>query len=132
MKIHEDPFFTFEIEPESGILRFLWTEKTANMSDEDFKRALSLYADYASKYRATALLVDIRNFRHKPGPEVGKWRGEVLVPRYEAAGVKGFAYVIGDDVPMPPNTPSAAARNEPFETRHFRRPEEAEGWLRRF
>ena|SRR5258708_7900157 len=88
MKIHEDPLFTFELEREPGILRFLWTEKTAHMTDGDFTRALSLYADFAAKHRASALLVDMRKFRHQPGPEMGKWRNEVLVPRYRAAGVR--------------------------------------------
>ena len=130
MKIHEDPLFTFELESEPGILRFLWTEKTAHMTDEDFKRALSLYAHYAAKHRTSSLLVDVRNFHHKLGPEIGKWRSEVLVPRYEAAGVKKFAYVVGGDAPMPPNNSSMAAKKEAFETRYFRSPEEAEAWLR--
>src|SRR5215475_12937367 len=99
MKVHEDPLFTFELEP--NILHLVWTEKTASMTDEEFKRALSLYADCALKHRTAGLLVDIRNFRHRPGPEIGKWRSEEIVPRYKAAGVKKFAYVIGTDAPMP-------------------------------
>ncbi len=129
MKIHEDPLFTFELEREPGILRFLWTEKTAHMTDGDFTRALSLYADFAAKHRASALLVDVRNFRHQPGPEMGKWRNEVLVPRYRAAGVRRFAYVTGSDAPMPPKRSSMTAAKEPFETRYFHSLEEAEKWL---
>ncbi len=129
MRIHEDPLFTFELEKEAGILKFLWTDKTAKMTDEDFKRALSLFADNAAKLRTSALLVDVRSFYHQPGPEMGKWRSEALVPRYEAAGVKKFAYVVGEDAPMPPNKPGATVRKEAFETRYFRAPMEAEIWL---
>jgi hypothetical protein len=130
MKIHEDPLFTFELEQPPGILRLLWTEKTANMTDEDFKRALSLNADHAAKHQTSGLLVDVRNFHHKPGPETGKWRSEFLVPRYEAAGVKKFAFVVGNDAPMPPNNTGMTTRKEAFETRYFRTPDEAEAWLR--
>src|SRR5215510_8855044 len=129
MKVHEDPLFTFEFETESSILRFLWTDRTANMTDEDFKRALSLYADCAAERRAGALLADVRNFHHKPGSEVLKWRNEVLARRYEAAGVRKFAYVIGSNVPMPPQESEAERRKEAFETRYFRAPEEGEKWL---
>ena len=131
MRVHEDPLFTFELEREPGILRFLWTDKTARMTDDDFKRALSLYADYAAKHQASALLVDLTHFHHKPGPETGPWRSQVLVPRYEAAGVRKFAYVLGSDVPMPPTAPGMAKRQEAFETRYFRTLEEAQGWLAR-
>jgi len=126
MRVHEDPLFTFELEP--GVLRLVWTEKTANMPDEEFKRALSLYADYALKHRTAGLLVVVRNFRHRPGPEIGKWRSEEIVPRYEAAGVTKFAYVIGADAPMPAPKSRMEAK-EAFETRHFCTTEEAEKWL---
>jgi len=129
MKIHEDPLFTFELGDQSHILRFLWTEQTARMTDGDFKRALSLYADYAAKHRTSGLLVDLRKFHHKPGPDIGKWRSQVLVPRYEAVGVKKFAYVIGNEAPMPPTRHDAEAPKEAFVTKYFRAPDEAEKWL---
>jgi len=126
MKVHEDPLFTIELEP--GVLRLVWTEKTTTMTDEEFKRALSLYADYALKHRTVGLLVDIRNFHHRPGPETGKWRSEEIVPRYQAAGVTKFAYVIGADAQMPAPW-SRMETKEAFDTRHFRTTEEAEKWL---
>jgi hypothetical protein len=129
MKVHEDRLFTFELEQQSSILRFLWTEESAKMSDEDFKRALLLYADYASKHRTAGLLVDLRSFRHNLGPGIGEWRSEVLVPRYEAAGVKKFAYVLGDEAPMATNSADEEERKEAFTTRYFRTLNEAEQWL---
>jgi hypothetical protein len=128
MTVHENPLYAFDLEPERGLLRLVWTEKTAKMTDDEFMRALSLYADCALKYRTPALLVDLRNFRHQPGPEIGKWRSEKIVPQYEAAGVKKFAYVIRNDVPMPAPGPKVDAK-ETFETRHFRTTEESERWL---
>jgi hypothetical protein len=127
--IHQEPLFSFVLDPEPGILRFHWTEKTANMTDEDFKRALLLYADFAGKHSARGLLVDVRNFQHRIAPETGRWRDEVVAPKYASAGAKKFAYVVGQNFPMPPgdSTPPATAR--PFETRYFHSTAEAEAWL---
>src|SRR5262245_54195488 len=126
--IHQDPLFSFELDADLNLLRFLWTEKTSNMTDDDFKRALLLYADFAKKHSARNLLVDVRSFRHRIAPETGKWRDEVVAPKYASAGVKKFAYVVAQDFPMPP-TGSKPPTAPPFETRFFHSTEEAEKWL---
>jgi hypothetical protein len=125
--IHEEPLFSFELEADSRTLRFHWTEKTANMTDDEFKRALLLYAELAGKHSVYGLLVDVRSFRHRIAAETGRWRDEVVAPKYAGAGVKKFAYVVGEDFPMPP----AGSRPAPtaFETRFFHSMAEAEGWL---
>jgi len=127
--IHQEPLFSFELDADSSILRFHWTDKTASMTDDDFQRALLLYADFAAKHSARGLMVDVRNFRHRPAPETGRWRDEVVAPKYASAGVKKFAYVVGQDFPMPPagSTPPPTARL--FETRFFHSTAEAEAWL---
>src|SRR5260221_9846520 len=94
MNLYNDPRFKFEFDESHRILKFLWSEQTASMTDEDFKRALSLYADFAEKYAACGLLVDVRNFKHRPGPDIGKWRDATIVPKYVSAGAKKFAYVV--------------------------------------
>ncbi len=38
MIVHDDPLFRFEFDEKGRILRFLWSPKTANMTDQDFKR----------------------------------------------------------------------------------------------
>jgi len=130
MKVHQDPLFTFEFEEESAILRFLWTEKTANMTDEDFNRALLLYADFAEKIASRGLLVDVRKFKHRPGPDIGKWRDEKIVPRYVRAGVKKLADVVGSIAPMSSGEDQTAPPKEPVATSYFGTMEEAEDWLR--
>ncbi len=131
MKVHQDPLFTFEFEEASAILRFRWTEKTANMTDDDFKRALTLYADFAEKHAARGLLVDVRNFKHRPGPDIGTWRDEKIVPRYVRAGVKKLAYVVGSNAPMSSGGDQKAPPKEPVATSYFGTMEEAEDWLKK-
>jgi hypothetical protein len=40
------------------------------------------------------MIVDVTEFRHSPGAEVAPWRGEHMIPRYNAAGVKKFAFLV--------------------------------------
>ena len=127
--IHQDPLFSFELDSDSKILRFHWTEKTATMTDQDFKSALLLYADFAKQHAARGLLVDVRNFKHQLAPETGKWRDEVVAPQYASAGVKKFAYVVGQEFPIPPTGSMPRSTAAPFETRYFRSTQEAESWL---
>jgi stage II sporulation SpoAA-like protein len=127
--IHQDPLFSFELETDSSILRFHWTDRTANMTDDDFKKALLLYANFAREHSARGLLVDVRNFLHRLAAETGRWRDEVVAPQYAAAGVKKFAYVVGQDFPMPPADSSPPPTARPFETRFFHSMQEAEKWL---
>jgi hypothetical protein len=121
--------FSFELDTDLSVLRFHWTEKTANMTDEDFKRALLLYADFAKNHSPRGLLVDVRNFRHKLAPETGRWRDEVVAPKYASAGVKKFVYVVGPDFPTPPAGALPPLNAPPFETRFFHSTGEAEKWL---
>ena len=107
MRLAEHNLYTFEWDAEAAILAFLWTEATANMTDEDFKEALSRYAERAKACGAKCLLVDVSRFQHALSPELGSWRDKTISPRYNEAGVRRFAYVIGEGRPLPPASDKA-------------------------
>jgi hypothetical protein len=65
------------------------------MSDDDFKEALELFADFASEHKAKGLLVDVRQFGHTMTPELGARRDQVIVPKYNSTGVRKFVYAAG-------------------------------------
>jgi hypothetical protein len=77
---------------ENGILELTWLPSTATMTDEDFKAVLTQFASHAEMVRAQYLLIDMMQFQHRPGAEIGRWRDEEIIPRYNAAGVKKFAF----------------------------------------
>ena len=78
---------------------------------------------------AHGILVDVKNFRHKPGPDTQEWRVKNISGRYYAAGVRRFAFLFPEGVPMPPMM-NQSSPGEKFATRAFNRAEEALAWLK--
>jgi len=98
------------------------------MSDGGFMATLCLFAAEAEKARPQALLIDAVAFRHRFGPGVMEWRDAHIIPRYGAAGVRRFAFVmpagfagVGKEAIEGPAV---------FPTRWFVSREEALSWLR--
>jgi hypothetical protein len=109
------------------ILELRWMPSTASMTDGGFMATLCLFAWEAEKARPRGLLIDAVEFRHTFGPGTMAWRDANIIPRYGAAGVRRFAFV------MPPGFPQAGKEQVEgpaiFPTRWFVNREEAMRWL---
>jgi hypothetical protein len=110
------------------LLELRWRPSTSTMTDGGFKATLCLFASEAEKARPKSLFIDATEFRHAFGPGVMEWRDAHIIPRYGAAGVRRFAFL------MPRGFPKAGA--EAFEgpavfpTKWFVDRQEALDWLR--
>ena len=80
-----------------GILELRWLP--AEMTDGAFKATLALLAWEAEKLRPSFLLIDATRFHHQFDPEVMRWRDDCVIPRYGAAGVTKFAFLMPDGFP---------------------------------
>jgi hypothetical protein len=80
-----------------GVLELCWLPSTASMTDGAFMATLCLLALEAERTRPRGILVDATDFRHQFTPGLMAWRDAHVVPRYGAAGVRRFAFV------MPPS-----------------------------
>jgi hypothetical protein len=109
-------------------LELRWLRSTSTMTDGGFMATLCLFAFEAEKARPKALLIDATDFTHTFGPGVMDWRDAHIIPRYGAAGVRRFAFL------MPRGFPKAG--EEAFEgpavfpTKWFVDRQEALHWLR--
>jgi hypothetical protein len=112
----------------AGLLELRWLSSTASMTDGGFMATLCLFAWEAEKARPRGLLIDALEFRHRFGDGVMQWRDAHIIPRYGAAGVRKFAFL------MPAGFPGAG--KEVFEgpavfpTKWFLNRQEALDWLR--
>jgi len=79
------------------ILELRWLPST--MTDAAFKATLALFASEAEKIRPSFLLIDATDFRHSFAPGVMEWRNDAIIPRYGAAGVKKFAFLMPAGIP---------------------------------
>jgi hypothetical protein len=101
-----------------------WLAGTADMTDQDFKEALEVFAEGALQHHAERLMIDMREFRGRPGAAVLTWRDEVIVPKYNRAGVKKVAWVWpGERGEM------AEGEGTQYTNRYFSSEDEALAWL---
>ena len=127
-QLHEDKFLRILWDEQSGIISIVWRPETSEMTDEEFKSELTLFAEQVEEMKAPRILVDVSNFSHKPDPDVGQWRLKNISTRYNAAGVQRFAFVFPKDAQIEPmaNQPS---EGEQFLTQAFDTHEQATAWL---
>jgi hypothetical protein len=99
-----------------------WLPGTQQMTDQDFKEALCVFAEGALQHRASRLIIDMRQFMARPSAEVGVWRDEVIVPKYEKAGVKKIAWI------WPGVSPDETGTGAGYQQRYFEARDEAINW----
>src|SRR6266567_4425072 len=89
--------------PEDAILELEWLEGSAQ------------------ERRTPNMLVDVTRFGHSPGEHVGPWRDDHIIPRYNAAGVKRFAFLVPTGAPGTVEAGSQPEKEPPgdFPTGYF-------------
>src|SRR5215469_12756832 len=127
-ELYDDTLLRVVWDDTARIIRIEWKEATAAMTDSDFKTELIRFAGHVERCKACGILVDVMNFRHKPGPAMQEWRVQNISVRYAAAGVTRFAFLLPINAPIPPMM-NQSSPGEAFLTRAFNRAEEATAWL---
>src|SRR6266702_1292111 len=94
-------------------------------------RTLELLAGECERFRPASVLVDSMEFLHRMGEGVNEWRDEKIVPRYHAAGVARFAFLVPEGVPGTVESGGTPAVDGPanFPTGWFSGRERAVAWL---
>jgi hypothetical protein len=126
-QLHENPFHKILWDEQSRVIGVDWKEATSSMTDEDFKKELTLFADHVEAKKAIGILVDVAQFRHKPGPDMTEWRVKNISGRYYAGGLRRFAFLFPEGVTAPHMESSPG---EKFATRAFNDAQEALAWLK--
>jgi len=120
-----NPMYSITWHKPEKLLRLIWLEGTEGMTDDDFREVLEVFADGAIYHKATRLVIDVRQFKHRPSKEILSWRDRVTVPKYNKAGTKRLAWIWPGDVSS--MKPSSQGRS--YEERYFSTEEEALAWL---
>ena len=104
------------------LVELTWLPGTQQMTDQDFKEAVYVFAEGALQHRANRLIIDMRQFMGRPSAEVGAWRDEVIVPKYEKAGVKKLAWI------WPGISADDTGTGSAYQQRYFEGRDEAINW----
>jgi hypothetical protein len=130
-ELNRDKYGVIRHDPEDGILELEWLETSADMTDDDFKDSMQRYAQLAREHSTPYLLVDVTKFRHSMGEGVSAWRDEHIIPAYNAAGVKKFAFLFPPDGPGTVEEGKTPAQEPPgeFPTGYFRERRSITEWF---
>ena len=126
-ELFNDSYGSIMYDPERGVLELAWNESTSEMSDEDFKRWLAMFAQYGEQYPSNFMIIDGRKFAHELSGSVNEWRAENILPRYNAAGIKKFAFLLPTGE-VPDRVPEAEPGAD-FPTGYFEAREQIDDWF---
>jgi hypothetical protein len=131
MEISRGSFHVFDFDEQASVMTFLWTEKSADMTVDDYKNAIRNYAGFVLKHRARRALIDLRKFHYQvDGKAVGSFWEDEIVPVYNRAGLEKFAFLLPESANVPADeTPAAPESGEKFLTRQFASKPAALAWL---
>ena len=101
------------------------------MTDEGFEDTLVLLAEAGERLRPRFMIIDATEFRHELGDGVLEWRDREIIPRYNSAGVKKFAFLWPEGTPDTVESGGTPKPDGPanFPTGWFTGRERAYEWL---
>ena len=126
-QLYQDRFGAIIYDAAKQILELRWFVETEAMTDNDFKGWLERYASAANQHHVPFALIDTRVFKHHLAADFGPWRDEDIVPQYNRAGIKKFAFLLAEG--SAPNTEPAAEGPAQFPTGYFNSREQIERWF---
>jgi len=131
-ELDRDMYGVIRHDKTDGVLELEWLEASASMTDDDFKASMQRYAQLAGTHSTPYLLVDLMHFRHRPGKGMGAWRDEHIIPAYNTAGVKKFAFLCPPGAPGTVEEGNEPAKEPPgeFQTAYFLQRENIDDWFR--
>lgn len=119
------PMYAISWQKPEKLARLTWLGGTEGMTDEDFRETLEVFAEAGFQHRARRLVIDVREFKHRPSAEILAWRDSVTVRKYDKAGVQKLVWIWPGDVSNM-NPSSAGGR---YKERYFSMEEDAIAWV---
>ena len=114
--------------PQEGCVEIRWFDTTSAMDGNDFNQFLATYAGYVESCGRSGALVDSVQFRMDMAKMEMGWRNQHIIPRYNAAGLKKFAFIMPAGMPAI-GKPPAKEGPATFATGYFGGRDAALRWL---
>lgn len=126
--LHSDRWGDILDRPHDACVEIRWFDTTSEMSGDAFNTFLETYAGCVEACGRPGGLVDALQFKMDFAKMSVGWRDENIIPRYNAAGMKKFAFI------MPSGMPAIGSEPVPegpanFPTGYFGSRGDALDWL---
>jgi uncharacterized protein YodC (DUF2158 family) len=126
--VYEDRFGGVIDHADAGYVEVRWYDATEAMSKQQFEDWLAGFAGAVEHLRRAGVLIDGTSFLMDPGNNDMEWRDATIVPRYNGAGVKKFAFHMPAGMPAIGTPPSREGPAD-YPTAYFGRRQDALDWL---
>jgi hypothetical protein len=127
-QLYEDKWGEVFDRPPVDLIELRWFDSTEAMSSEEFNEWLTTFAGCVEKCRRGSALVDSTSFLMNPTNLDAPWRDQHIIPRYNSAGVRRFAFHMPKGMPLI-GTPPAVEEPGTFPTGYFGSRQAALDWL---
>lgn len=114
--------------PADDCVEIRWFDTTADMEGDDFNAFLTHYAGCVERCGRANGLVDAVQFRMDMAKMHMGWRNEHIIPRYNSAGLRKFAFIMPIGMPAIGSPPANEGPAE-FPTGYFGSRRDALRWL---
>ena len=96
----EDKYGEVIDRPGQGFVEIRWYDTTSELSSDAFNSWLSRFAASVEEAGPPGVLVDSVPFKMDMSQMDGPWRDANIIPRYNAAGVQKFAFLMPEGMPL--------------------------------
>jgi hypothetical protein len=126
--MYEDEYGSTIDRPDANFIEIRWYDATASFTTEGFNVWLARFAGAVEAVRRPAVLVDSVQFKMDLARMDRDWRDVNIIPRYNKAGVRKFAFLMPEGMPAI-GTPPAVEGPADFPTAYFGNRADALAWL---
>ena len=126
--IWEDAWGEVIDRPKQDIIEIRWFDTTSDFDRDSFNEWLAEFAGAVEAAQRSRILTDATAFRMPMEHMDGEWRDANIIPRYNAAGVKKFAFLMPEGMPAIGAEPTLEGPSE-YPTAYFGRRRDAIEWL---
>lgn len=92
-KLYSDQFSDYFRDAEHDAVIQRWTESTASITEAQFRDGVDRLAGLIERERLPNVIVDVTKMAYRPAGDFEEWRQAHIIPRYNAAGVRKFAFI---------------------------------------
>ncbi|TAH19379.1 MAG: hypothetical protein EAZ08_09420 [Cytophagales bacterium] len=131
-KLFEDAFIYIGIDEKKSLVSYIYKEGVKKeMTDEDFKTAMTRYAEVTEQYKPAKLLVDSKFSTYTIVPAMQEWVAQKIAPR--TISLQRMAFVVSTDifvhVSLEQMMDEGGIADKYSKPRFFEEVNEAEKWL---
>ena len=91
--LYKDAFAEYFRDSEHGAVVQRWSEATDSMTEEQFRHGVERLAELIEREHLPNAIVDVVKMRYRPAADFEEWRQANIIPRYNSAGIRKFAFI---------------------------------------